>query len=71
MAGYVFIVNIQLENITQFMLTHGNINFYLKNKLPKIKLILNIFACLLFHTCLTENDGMWGHWVVGNDGEGV
>ena len=32
--------------------------------------------CLLvvsftFHTCLTENDGVWGHWVVGNDEEGA
>lgn len=22
----------------------------------------------IFFTCLTENDGRWGHWVVGNDG---
>lgn len=33
--------------------------------------LLFINSLYTFHICLTENDGVWGHFVVGNDEEGV
>lgn len=54
------------------MTVEGKEREYFKSaSLKKNKFIFFNVGFLLFILYPTENDGVWGHWVVGNDEEAV